>query len=399
MPASGPRLSLASVRIVALAVAIGLILAACAGGGGGAPAAAPTTAPATAPAAAPTTAPAAAAPTQAPGAAPTQAPAAAPTVAAAKAPPEVTQIEIWAVRDPQEAAQIALASELGYFKDEGVDVTIKWIVSGTDMQSLAASGQVKAYGESAVVAALLKDKGVDMHYVMRTADISGNQGFIIGPNTQLSSPKDLEGKKVGMAAGSGVQLAIANMAKQYGVDYNKIVFVNLQPPDQAPALAKGDIDAMAVWQPYLLAGEKLGGKLYFTGNRSYIEGQEKPVNWLYLDSGLNVAGDFLQKNPNTVKALMRALLRATDYINANPREKVAEVLSKPLEVDKGDLAEIMKGNIYSADIDQHAVNGTAEFLNFLLQQKFLSKSMDPKDIYDLRLLKEIAPEHVKVAGY
>src|SRR5581483_9364780 len=187
MPASGPRLSLASVRIVALAVAIGLILAACAGGGGGAPAAAPTPAPAAAP-----TSPPPAAPTKAPGAAPTQAPAAAPTVAAAKAPPEVTQIEIWAVRDPQEAAQIALASELGYFKDEGVDVTIKWIVSGTDMQSLAASGQVKAYGESAVVAALLKDKGVDMHYVMRTADISGNQCFIIGPNTQLSSPKDLE---------------------------------------------------------------------------------------------------------------------------------------------------------------------------------------------------------------
>jgi ABC-type nitrate/sulfonate/bicarbonate transport system substrate-binding protein len=245
----------------------------------------------------------------------------------------------------------------------------------------------------------LRDKGVNFHYVMRTADISGNQGFVVGPKLRLASPKDLEGKKIGMAAGSGVQLAIANMAKAHGVNVKKIVFVNLQPPDQAPALARGDIDAMAVWQPYLLAGQKLGGRIYFTGNRSYIEGQEKPVRWLYLDAGLNVAGDFLQKNPNTVKALMRALLRATDYINGNPRAEVAQVLSKPLHVDTGDLAEMMKGNIYSSEIDQHAIDGTREFLGFLLQMKFLAKAIYPKDVYDLRFLKEIAPQHVKAAGY
>jgi ABC-type nitrate/sulfonate/bicarbonate transport system substrate-binding protein len=326
------------------------------------------------------------------------APAAA-TAQAQKTPPEVAKVEVWAVRDPQEAAQIALADALGYFKDEGLDVTIKWIVSGTDMQSLAASGQVKVYGESVLISALLKDKGVDFHYVMRTADISGNQGFVVGPKLRLTSPKGLEGKKVGMAAGSGVQLAIANMAKAHRVDLKKIVFVNLQPPDQAPALAKGDIDAMAVWQPYLLAGQKLGGRIYFTGNRSYIEGQEKRVNWLYLDAGLNVADDFVKANPNTVKALMRALLRATDYINGNPRAEVAQVLSKPLLVDKGDLAEMMKGNIYSPEIDQQAIEGTREFLGFLRELKFLSKAMDPKDVYDLRFLKEIAPKHVKVAGY
>ncbi len=130
-----------------------------------------------------------------------------------------------------------------------------------------------------------------------------------------------------MAAGSGVAIAIRNMAKQYGVDYGKLTFVNLQPPDQAPALARGDIDAMAVWQPWALAGTSLGGKIYFTGNRSYIDGAPKPVNWMYLDAGLNVPAAYLAKNPNTVKAVMRALIKAIGYINSNPIEKSAKPCS------------------------------------------------------------------------
>ena len=382
------------VASVCLFVAAGLLLGACAPAAAPAP---PTTAPAaaSAPTAAPkpTSAPAA---TSAPGA--TSAPAAT-TVAEAKQPPEVKQVEIWAVKDPQEAAQIALADVLGYYKEEGLDATVKWIVSGTDMPSLAASGQVNFYGEGNFTNAILRDKGVDMRYVVRTADISGTQSFVLGPNAKVSSPKDLEGKKVGMAAGAGVSVAIANMAKQYGIDYSKIQFVNLQPPDQAPALARGDIDAMAVWEPWSLAGRKLGGTVYFTGNRSYVDGAEKQVPWLYLDSGINVKGDFMDKNPNTVKAVIRAIMRATDYINTNPIEKSAAALSPALEVPAEDLATIMKENIYSNEWDQRAVEGSNEFIKWGADLKYVSKPMDVKEVTDFRYLKELAGDKIKVPGY
>ncbi len=386
-----------------LLAAASLLLAACAPTAPAPPTTAPASvAPTSAPA--PTAAPAAAAkPTVA--AAPTTAPATAPTAAAAqpaaasKQPPEVKQIEIWAVKDPQEASQIALADTLGYYKDEGLDATVKWIVSGTDMPSLAASGQVNFYGEGNFTTAILRDKGVDMRYVMRTADISGTQSFVLGPNAKIGSPKDLEGKKVGMAAGAGVSVAIANMAKQYGISYDKIQFVNLQPPDQAPALARGDIDAMAVWEPWSLAGRQLGGKVYFTGNRSYIDGQEKQVAWLYLDSGINVKGEFMDKNPNTVKAVMRAIMRATDYINSNPIEKSAEALGKSLEVPVADLATIMKENIYSNEWDQRAVDGSNEFIQWGANLNYVSKPVDVKQVLDFRFLKELAPDKIKVAGY
>ncbi|MGO8833462.1 MAG: ABC transporter substrate-binding protein [Roseiarcus sp.] len=323
------------------------------------------------------------------------------TSEAAQAAPEVTKLDFWAVRDAQESASITLASEKGFFKDEGLDVTIKWIVSGTDTPSLAASGQILLTGESAYIAGVLRDKGVDMRYLMPMSNIGGSQQVVLGPKTVVKSPKDLEGKKIGMAAGAGVAMAITSMCEDKGVDCSKITLVNLQPPDQIPALLRGDIDAMAIWNPYALAGVKAGGRLYFSGNKSYIDGAEKKVNYMYLDGGLIVNGPFLTKNPETVKAVMRALIKATDYINSHPREEIAAILSGPLDIPVDDLTQILKMNIYSNAVDDPTVADLTKLLAYGGRPDigWTSKVYHPQDVYDLHLLKEVAPNLVTAKGF
>lgn len=313
--------------------------------------------------------------------------------------PEVTDVELWAVRDPQEGAQIALAEILGFYQEEGLNVTIKWLGSGGELFNVLGSGEVQIFGESIVNSVLGKDViGINYRYVLPLADISGTQSFILGPNTTLQSPKDLEGKKVGIAAGAGVMSAIQRMSEQYGVDMSKIEFVNLQPADQAPALQSGEIDAMAVWQPWALSAQKLGGKLYFTGNRSYIEGQEEAVNWMYLDAGLNVHADYLAKYPNTVKALMRALMRATDYLNQQPLAESAKLLTPVFNVPAEDLQTIMALNIYTNEVQPYMIDGMDAELQRLVDAKLVPILGKAVDGYDLTLLKSIAPEKVQVPG-
>lgn len=324
-----------------------------------------------------------------------------PVAATLAAEPEVTKLDFWAVRDAQESAQITVASEKGYFKEEGVDVTVKWIVSGTDVPSLAASGEIVMTGESVYIAGMLQEKGVDMRYLMPMSNIGGSQQVVLGPNTVVNEPKDLEGKKIGMAAGAGVGMAITSMCEEYGVDCAKITLVNLQPPDQIPALLRGDIDAMAIWNPYALAGVKAGGRLYFSGNKSYIDGAEKTVNYMYLDGGLIVNGAFAEKNPETVKAVMRALIRATDYINSSPVEEVAAVLTGPLDIPVDDLKLILKMNIYSNAIDEATVANATTLLAYGGRPDiaWVNKVYVPADLYDLRLLKEVAPNLVTANGF
>jgi ABC-type nitrate/sulfonate/bicarbonate transport system substrate-binding protein len=318
----------------------------------------------------------------------------------ANAAPEVEKVEMWAVRDPQQGAAVTLAALKGYFKDEGIDLTLKYIIQGVDLPSLMASGEISFATEAVTTTAILRDRGVDVRYLMQTALTAGTQCFVLGPNLKLTSPKDLEGKKIGMAAGSGVGLAIRNVARHYAVDYSKLIFVNLQAPDQAPALARGDIDAMAVWQPWALVGVSMGGKLYFTGNKSYIDGVEKPANWEYLDGGLNVSGAFIDKNPNTVKAVIRAILKAIKFINDNPIEVSANILKDTLNIPVGDLSTMMTQNIYSATIDNAVLAGATELLQYGADPaiKWYDKPYKPTELWDLRLLKEVSPGSVTANG-
>ena len=63
------------------------------------------------------------------------------------------------------------------------------------------------------------------------SDIAGTQQFILGPKAKVETPKDLEKLKIGMAKGASITMAIEAMAKATGVEFEKLQFINLAPPD------------------------------------------------------------------------------------------------------------------------------------------------------------------------
>src|SRR5207244_7510509 len=166
-------------------------------------------------------------------------------------------------------------------------------------------------------------------------DVAGPQQLGLGKRGQelVRSPKDLEKLKIGMPKGASVTMAIESMARDTGVDFSKIQFVNLAPPDGVTALAKGDIDAMAGWAPWVFnAVKSAGGKVYFTGNRSYIPGKEGQVDWLLVHAGVVASGKMLKENPNTLKAVLRALAKATTTISTD-REATMTIVAREMTMD------------------------------------------------------------------
>ena len=132
---------------------------------------------------------------------------------------------------------------------------------------------------------------------------------------KLNSAKDLEGKTIGIPSGADVMIAINNMAAELGVDAKKIKYVNLAPSDAIAALQKGDIDAMACWEPFITKAIQGGGHFLFSGTKSDLPDKKGDVKWMSVHTTIQVTDDFLKKNPETIKAVLRALKKATDYIS------------------------------------------------------------------------------------
>lgn len=307
---------------------------------------------------------------------------------------ETTELTVWGVIDPQISAQLIVADKKGFFEKQGLKVTTKLVQSGTEIGPMIAGGSAPLSFESNYTDISLASNNVGVKILAPVANIAGTQDVVAKKGLNLTKAKDLEGKKIGMASGSGVLIAIRKMCDELGVDISKITFVNLQPADQVAALEKGDIDAMACWEPWAGKAVSMGGTFLFSGSKSELPDKKGDVNWMNFHTTLQVTDDFLKNNPNTIKAFLRALKEATDFVNSN-RDEAADILSKELKIEKADLLSIMAKNTYSLAVDDKLISGTKELTDFMYEMKNIKTKPDLKDFSDFSLLKEVDPSLVK----
>ena len=152
-------------------------------------------------------------------------------LALAQGKPELAEVDAWLVRDPQMSSQFAVADQLGYFRDESVRVNIRWYVSGPDLPSMWGSGNIHLGTATATMVVPIAASGQSIYNIAPQSDIAGTQQFILGPKAKVETPKDLEKLKIGMAKGASITMAIEAMAKATGVEFEKLQFINLAPPD------------------------------------------------------------------------------------------------------------------------------------------------------------------------
>lgn len=299
-----------------------------------------------------------------------------------------TEIVAYGVIDPQISAQQIIADKKGYFKEEGLNISNKFIQSGGDMSSLISGGSAQVSFESPYTDIALAANGVGIKIVAPMANIGNTQAVVAGKNANIVNGKDLEGKKVGIPAGAGVMIAIRNMCNELNVDINKIQFVTLSPSDAIAALEKGDIDAMACWEPWICNAQNNGGKLLFSGLKSYLGDKQGDVNWMNFYTTMQVSDTFLKEHPEEVKAMLRALKKATDFINENPDE-AAEIIAKEINLDATQVKKIMSQNQYQMLYDDKFVNSCDEIANFMKETNNISSKPDFGKYADSSILKSV----------
>ena len=311
---------------------------------------------------------------------------------------EQATFDLPAVRDPQLGSQIAIADALGYFKDEGLNVTVKWQQSGGDIITLMASGQQGLAGGGSFAQIVLGGQRLPVRTIAPLANIAGTQGFVLSPKTKLASPRDLEGKKLAHTQGNSQVLILAKLAKQYGFDANKVTLVNMQPSEGVVAASKNDVDGFLGWQPNLFRLVKLGGTLYTTATVSYITGKPEPLTGdkqlLHVYAFLLASDTWIKEKPKTLKAVIRALKRGNDLM-VNDRAKALDVLEKALRIDDKDALKVMTdANRYTMAFDEDAALAVRSQSEWALDIKRIPNPVSPDDVFSTGLMSEIDPKLV-----
>lgn len=297
-------------------------------------------------------------------------------------------IQFWGVNDPQISAQQIIADELGYFKDEGVNVDFEFLQTGTDMNSLMAGGTAVICAEAQYQTTSLKANGVDFTILAPLANCGGTQCVVAGPKTNITESSQLEGATIAMSNGAGVNMAVKSMCEATGVNYDSIKWVYCDPSEQLAALMKGDVDAMACWEPYCSQAVAQGGKLLFNGIHSYLSDCEGDVAWMAFYSTLHCNDEFLKTHRGDVVAIMKALSRATDYINEN-RDEAVKIIAKAVETDEDTVEMIMSENVYSMEWDDAFSEGIDAYAEYMHDSGNISTIPEYSSYTDTSLLSEV----------
>lgn len=311
--------------------------------------------------------------------------------------PELSKIELYGVSDPNISGQLILAKEKGFFRDEGLDVSYRLLSSGTIMpeEIMKAKEKPFAFTQTPITTLVLQEKGMDVKIVAPLADISGTQQIVVRTAANIHAPDDLIGKKIGMAKGAAVYIAIQGMAKEFGLDLSSVQFVHLLPAQQLEAMEKGEIDAMACWEPWTSKAEAVGGTFLFSGARSEIPENEGDINWLVDQSVLMTFRENLDKYPETVKALIRAFRTATRFINEH-LEQAAKILAEPLGLKKEELMHILSLNKYSMTMDNLFKIGLLSFRELLFQNGVITTTPPETDLFSPAFLRQVDPSLVLI---
>ena len=317
--------------------------------------------------------------------------------AAADGEAETKDLTIYGVNDPQISAALIMADKLGYFKDEGLNVTLQLFTGMDPVGAALSSGEAMIATTNNYEPILWVANGAPIKVVAPLCNMAGTQAAALAPGVEINSAEDLYDLKIGLQAGSPVTICFKNMCKELGLDYDKLNFVNLQPADQYSAMEKGEIQVLSAWEPWITQTINDGGTFLLSGTEANFPEKQGEVDWFDLYNSLAVNDQFLEENPVTIQKVLIALGKATDYINDNREEAVA-TLAVQFNLEEDVLNEIMNRNSYNMLVDDTFMSSTQYLEQYLYDEGFASKKLETGDYTDFTILKEKLPERYTVTA-
>ena len=276
-----------------------------------------------------------------------------------------------------------VALEKGFFSQENVEVEIAGTFKAgpEEMMGFASGSLDVGYVGEAPATMAVANNMADV-VVLAQVNTEGS-AIVVGKDSDISEVADLMGKTVAVPGLAQVQdfLLRKAFAKQ-GIDAGKVNIIVLKPPEMIGALKTSQIDAFIAWEPYIAKAVTMGAGRVLINSSEIWPGH--PCCVLITDAGL------LKKNLDGLKAIVRAHVNATDFINRN-REEAVKIGVKYTGMDEDTIRLAIKNINYTYAL---SIEGEMEYVNFLNKLGYMSVG-DPKGFTDRFINDDILMEIVK----
>ncbi|MDD7805384.1 MAG: ABC transporter substrate-binding protein [Endozoicomonas sp. (ex Botrylloides leachii)] len=269
---------------------------------------------------------------------------------------------------------IIIAQQKGYFKEEGVKITIEEPADPSLPPKLVAAGKVDlaVYYQPSLLEGIAR--GLPLAWAGTLID-HPLDGIIVLANGPIKSLKDLKGKKIGMSNSSDQFPQLDAIFKPYGFSSKDVTLVNVGW-NLSSALMSGQVDAIS------------GGYRNFELNVLSLHGKKGRM-FFYEKNGVPFYDELIfitnskHHDVEAIRRFLRAIKRASDYIVNHPEASWNVFKSyNPRQLDNtlNHLAWKDTVEYFATEPAAENVERYERYAQFLKQHRDIGKTLRAKDM-------------------
>jgi NitT/TauT family transport system substrate-binding protein len=291
---------------------------------------------------------------------------------------------------------LALTEKLGYFKEQGLNVEVNDFKGGAQSLTALVGGSADVVTGAYEHTLRMQVKGQD---ILAVIELGRYPGIALAVKTdradKIKSAADLKGARIGVTApGSSTNMIVWYLMSKAGLKPDDASYVGVGTgPSAIAAIQKGEIDAISNIDPVIAKLESTKDIVVLAETRT-TEGTTKVFGGPMSAAVLYMRRDFIDRNPNTVQALVNAFYKGLKWLEKATPEQVADAVPKEYWLGDKDLyTAAVKANmqVYSRDgiVSEGSQKRSIDFLR-QFDKEIAAATIDPAKTWDDRFVKKAA---------
>ncbi|WP_206951838.1 ABC transporter substrate-binding protein [Trinickia acidisoli] len=246
-----------------------------------------------------------------------------------------------------------LTQQLGYFKDEGLDVELLSQPAGVDAENELLAGAVQAVVGFYDHTIDLQTKGKDVKAIVVFGQVPGEVEMVsTKAAASLKSMADVKGKTLGVTGlGSSTSFLTQYLASQHGIAASQYTMLPVGADASfMAAIKQSRIDAGMTTEPTVSKLLQTGDAKVLVDMRS-VEGTKAALGGTYPASSLYVQSAWADSHKAEAAKLAHAFVRTMQFIHTHSAEEIAAKMPADYQKDKALYVGALKASLPMYTVD------------------------------------------------
>ena len=277
---------------------------------------------------------------------------------------------------------VVVADKLNTGKYRNLKTELVKFSSWPELLDAYNSGKIQAASELLVLALAGAQKGIPESVVA----LSHRHGDILTVAKDINSVRDLKGKRVAIPHRMSVHnILLAQTLKKNGLTLKDVEWIEMPPPDMPAALARGDIKAFIVAEPFGSKAIQAGfGKKLLNAKDIWPD---------YICCGLVFRPDFKSKYPAATKEYVDSFTTAGKYIDAHRKDAI-RIARQYMNIDEKVFEQSLSHDVTYSDLRLKREE-IEKLQQFALELGLLKKQVNLNNLLDTTLVDSSAKKGKK----